>query len=130
VSNSFPISLDRKASDIKPASHDAPLKPASDLLRQGNKFASQEQFSEADKVFRTAASLPDGKAIWNFKSLGFCPSVFPDVSSIDAFWQQLDQGTLLYVHDCTFPRLGVKSLEFSLWCNAGTTLAFRNGLKR
>jgi predicted O-linked N-acetylglucosamine transferase (SPINDLY family) len=26
------------------------------------------------------------------KSLGFCQSVFPDASSIDAYWQQLDQG--------------------------------------
>ena len=63
-----------------------------ELLRQGNKFASQDQFSEADRVFRTAASLPDGKPIWNFKSLGFCPSILPDVSSIDAYWQRLDQG--------------------------------------
>ena len=72
--------------------HNAPLDPASELLCQGNNFASQEQFSDADKVFRTAASLPGGKAIWNFKSLGFCPSVFPDGSSIDAYWQRLDHG--------------------------------------
>ncbi|MCL2711636.1 MAG: hypothetical protein FWE95_12225 [Planctomycetaceae bacterium] len=85
-------SLGKQASENNPTSRDTSLDPASELLRQGNKLASQEQFSDADKVFRIAASLPGGKAIWNFKSLGFCPTVFSDVSSIDAFWQQLDQG--------------------------------------
>ena len=92
MSNSSTISSYRKNSEIESASHDAPLDHALELLRQGNKLASQEQFSDADKVFRAAASLPGGKAIWNFKSLGFCPTVFPDVSNIDAFWQQLDFG--------------------------------------
>ena len=50
---------DRQPSEIEPASHDAPLDPASELLRQGNKFARDEQFSEAESVFRAAASLPD-----------------------------------------------------------------------
>ena len=87
--------------ETNPASHAVPLDPASQFLRQGNQFASHEQFPEADGVFRTAASLPDGKAIWNFKSLGFCPTVFPDASSIDAYWQRLDQGldqVLAYKH--------------------------------
>jgi len=84
MSSAFPISFAKKTSEIEPASYDTPLEPALELLRQGNKLASQEQFSDADKVFCTAASLPGGKAIWNFKSLGFCPTVFPDASSIDA----------------------------------------------
>ena len=75
-----------------PVSCDAPFDPASELFRQGNKFARDEQFFDAERVFRAAASLPDGKAIWNYKSLGFCPSIFPDASSMDAYWQQLDQG--------------------------------------
>ena len=61
-------------------------------IRQGNKFATQGQFTDADRVFSAAASLPGGKPIWNFKSLGFCPTIFPDVPSIDAYWQHLDQG--------------------------------------
>jgi len=35
--------------------------------------------------------IAGGKPIWNYKALRFCPTVFPDVSSIDAYWQQLDQ---------------------------------------
>ena len=61
-------------------------------LRQGNRFATQEQFSKADKAFCAAASLHGGKPIWRFKSLGFCPTTFPDEPSIDAYWQQLEQG--------------------------------------
>ena len=92
MSNAFTISSVSEASEIKLAPHDVSFDPALELLRQGNKFATQGQFADADRVFRTAASLPGGKPIWNFKSLGFCPTVFPDVSSIDAYWQQLDQG--------------------------------------
>jgi hypothetical protein len=92
MSNSSLTSSDTEVSENNPESRDAPLESASELLRQGNQFASQEHFSDADSVFRAAASLPGGKAIWNYKSLGFCPSIFPDVSSIDAYWQQLDQG--------------------------------------
>jgi len=101
MSNSHTISSCKNASEIVPVSYDEPLEPASRLLRQGNKFASCEQFSEADKVFRTAASLPGGKGIWNFKSLGFCPNVFPDASRIEAYWQQPDHGldqVLAYKH--------------------------------
>jgi hypothetical protein len=84
--------FNRKTSEPQSALHDVPLTPALQLLRQGNKFASQEQYSDADRVFRAAALLPGGKPIWNFKSLGFCPTVFPDVPGIDAYWQQLDLG--------------------------------------
>ena len=99
------ISPAAEASETAPTSHDTPLDPASELLRQGNKFARDEQFSDAESVFRAAASLPGGKAIWHFKSLGFCPSLFPDTSSMDAYWQQLDQGldqvlTYKYLHTC------------------------------
>jgi len=69
----------------KPVSHNAPPDPASELLRQGNKFARDEQFSDAERVFRAAVSLPSGKAIWNEKPLGFCLSLFPDASCIDAY---------------------------------------------
>jgi len=55
----------------------------------GEFFANSLFF--ADRVFHAAASLPGGKPIWNVKSLGFCPSIFPDVSSIAAYWQHLDQ---------------------------------------
>jgi predicted O-linked N-acetylglucosamine transferase (SPINDLY family) len=92
MSNSSIISSDTEVSKPNPVSCDVPLEPALQLLRQGNQFASCEQFSDADSVFRAAASLPGGKLIWNFKSLGFCPTVFPDVPGIDAYWQQLDQG--------------------------------------
>ena len=78
--------------ETEPALHNVPLEPASELLRQGNKFAKDEQFSDAESVFRAAASLPSGKAIWNYKALGFCPSLFSDVPSMDAYLQQLDLG--------------------------------------
>ena len=38
---------------------EVPVEPAQKFLRQGNKFARNEQFSEAESVFRAAASLPD-----------------------------------------------------------------------
>ena len=85
MSNSSTASSDWKTSKIKPASRDAPLEPALELLRQGNKFARDGQFSDAESVFRAADSLPGGKTIWNYKSLGFCPSLFPDASSMDAY---------------------------------------------
>ena len=83
---------DMADTENNPESHNTPLEPALQLFRQGNKFASQEQFSEADRVFCAAASLSGGKPIWRFKSLGFCPTVFPDETSIDTYWQELDQG--------------------------------------
>ena len=85
-------SSDIEIPENNPVSCNTLLEPALELLYQGNKFATQGQFADADRVFRAAASLPDGKPIWDFKSLGFCPTVFPNVPSIDAYWQQLDQG--------------------------------------
>ena len=58
----------------------AMFEPALQLLYQGNELATQEQFSDADRVCRAAASLSGGKPLWNFKSLGFCPTVFQDES--------------------------------------------------
>ena len=52
------------------------LDPASELLRHGNKFARDEQYSDADSVFRAAASLSGGKTLWNEKPLGLNGSVF------------------------------------------------------
>ena len=37
------------------------FEPASELLRQGNKFARDEQFSDADRVFRAAVMMPKGE---------------------------------------------------------------------
>ena len=59
-----------------PTFHGAPFDQTLELLRQGNKFARHEQFSEAESVFRAAASLPNGKAIWNEKPLGLNGTVF------------------------------------------------------
>jgi Flp pilus assembly protein TadD len=61
-------------------------------FRQGNKFATQERFVEADSAFRSATTLRGSKPIWRFKSLGFCPTTFLNETSIDAYWQHLDQG--------------------------------------
>ena len=81
-----------KAIALNPDHLDASRHLAELRFRQGNRFATQEQFPEADKAFRAAASLRGGKPIWNFKSLGFCPTTFSDESSIDVYWQQLEQG--------------------------------------
>jgi len=61
--NSFTTLSDKKTSETEPVSHDAPPDPALELLRQENKFARYEQFSDAERVFRAAASLLGGKAI-------------------------------------------------------------------
>ena len=47
-----------QAFEITPASHGVPLDPTSEFLRQGNKFARDEQFTDTESVFRAAASLP------------------------------------------------------------------------
>ena len=59
-------------------------------FRQGNLLFAQGRFAPADRAFHEAASLPAGKEIWRWKSLGFCPPVFPDEQSIDHYWAQLD----------------------------------------
>ena len=81
-----------KALTLNPDHGDASRHLAELRFRQGNRFATQEQFSKADKAFRAAAFLCGGKPIWRFKSLGFCPTTFPDEASIDTYWQQLEQG--------------------------------------
>ena len=62
------------------------------LLAQGLKFFQEEQFHEANRIFHEAASLPGGKEIWRWKSLGFCPTVIDSEKSIDRYWRQLEHG--------------------------------------
>lgn len=57
----------------------------------GTVLADQEKFDEADTAFQKAASLPDGKPIWRWKPLGFCPAVFPDEHSIEEYWSNLNE---------------------------------------
>ncbi len=56
------------------------------LLSLASSQADQDKFEQAEANFAQAAALPNGKAIWNFKRLGFCPSVFETADAIDDFW--------------------------------------------
>lgn len=60
-------------------------------FRQGNRLSGQDKFLQADNAFHEAASLPGGKEIWRWRSLSFCPSIFPDNQSIERYWTGLDQ---------------------------------------
>jgi len=60
-------------------------------FKQAGRLFGQGKFAQADRVYHEAASLPGGKEIWRWQSLGFCPPVFPDEQSIDRYWTQLDQ---------------------------------------
>jgi predicted O-linked N-acetylglucosamine transferase (SPINDLY family) len=60
-------------------------------FKQAGRLCSQGKFSQADRAFHEAASLPGGKEIWRWQSLGFCPPVFPDEQSISRYWAGLDQ---------------------------------------
>jgi len=60
-------------------------------FKQGGRFFTQGKFSQANRAYHEAASLPGGKEIWRWQSLGFCPPVFPDEQSISRYWTGLDQ---------------------------------------
>lgn len=44
----------------------------------------------AKNLFRRAASLSGGKAVWRWKHLWFCPTFFENEAEIDAYWNQMD----------------------------------------
>ena len=60
-------------------------------FKQGGRFFVQGKFSQAESAYLEAASLPGGKEIWRWQSLGFCPPVFPDEQSVSRYWTGLDQ---------------------------------------
>jgi len=72
--------------------HVAGRKVLRDLrFKQGGRFFAQGKFSQADHAYHEAASLPGGKELWRWQSLGFCPPVFSDEQSISRYWTGLDQ---------------------------------------
>ncbi len=82
----------RTALGLQPDHADA-LKSLAELrLRQGNRWAMQEHYNKANRAFHHAASLPDGKELWRWKSLGFCPTVFQNEFSVNRYWQRLHEG--------------------------------------
>jgi predicted O-linked N-acetylglucosamine transferase (SPINDLY family) len=70
----------------------SPTNHLEDLFRQGNQLSVQERFHDANRVFHQAASLPGGRELWRWKSLNFCPSIFPDEDSIERYWGHLNEG--------------------------------------
>lgn len=71
-------------------SSETPKNRIGELFSRGMQLFQQEHFNEANHVFQEAASLPGGKELWRWKSLGFCPTIFDSEESIDRYWQQLD----------------------------------------
>jgi predicted O-linked N-acetylglucosamine transferase (SPINDLY family) len=60
-------------------------------FKQAGRLFAQGRLAPADRAYHEAASLPGGKELWRWHSLGFCPPVFPDEQSIDRYWTGLDQ---------------------------------------
>ena len=78
--------------NLKIVPSNLPSKNTNTLLAEGMKLFQEERFHEANRIFREAASLPGGKEIWRWKSLGFCPTVIDSEESIDRYWRQLEHG--------------------------------------
>jgi predicted O-linked N-acetylglucosamine transferase (SPINDLY family) len=62
------------------------------FFQQGCQLFAQERFHDANRAFYQAASFPGGQELWRWKSLNFCPSVFPDEDSIERYWSHLNKG--------------------------------------
>lgn len=62
-----------------------------DEFRRGQILAAEERFHEANDVFQRAAASDGGRELWRWKSLGFCPTSFPDGESTDRYWDRLDK---------------------------------------
>ncbi len=64
--------------------HDAGLHMAA-----GSIHAKLEDIGAAKQAYRRAASLRPERAIWRWKHLGICPTVFGDEEEIEQYWQGL-----------------------------------------
>ncbi|MDR1964322.1 MAG: hypothetical protein LBQ50_11130 [Planctomycetaceae bacterium] len=62
------------------------------FFRRAALLSREEDFSSSARLYREASHLPSGKPVWQWKPLGFCPTVFPDVTTLDRYWQRLDSG--------------------------------------
>lgn len=61
------------------------------LFRRAMDCCGREDFNGAARLFRQAATLVPEKELWQWKSLGFCPTTFTDEESIDRYWERLDR---------------------------------------
>ena len=59
--------------------------------RLGWVYGESGQLDAAKNVFRKAAALPGGKAVWRWKHLAFCPIFFETEEKIDAYWANLNR---------------------------------------
>ncbi len=85
------ISL-RKALALQPQHPDAQRHLAELKFRQGNHLVEKEDFAAANRMFQEASMMSGGKPSWKFKSLSFCPTVFPDERMIARYWERLGEG--------------------------------------
>ncbi len=67
------------------------------LLQRGNFHARQDEFHEAAAAYNKASLLPNGKEIWRWKPLGFCPTIFSDEKSIEQYWTRLNRSLDLFI---------------------------------
>ncbi len=81
-----------RALTLSPGHTDAAVHLRSLRFRQGHYFYAQNDFHRSNAAFCEAASLPGGRELWRWKSLGFCPTVFADFDSADHYWRQLNKG--------------------------------------
>ncbi len=70
-----------------------------DCFRQAHAAAGREDFHRANHLFRQAADMQGGKELWRWKSLGFCPTSFPDPDAIDLYFKTLQNGLDLALHE-------------------------------
>jgi predicted O-linked N-acetylglucosamine transferase (SPINDLY family) len=76
-------------SEFEEAVRLAPDTPAA-RLALGSCLADQDEFEDAELMYRRAARLPNGRQIWTYKRLGFCPTTFENESQIEEFWTNLN----------------------------------------
>lgn len=69
-----------------------PAQKIDERFRRGMQCFAREKFVEANRAFHEAASLPGGRELWRWKSLGFCPTVFASEQEIERYLEKLDHG--------------------------------------
>lgn len=98
----------RKALELAPDHADATNHLRELYLSRARQEGYEEHFPEAARLFQVASSLPGGREIWQWKSLGLCPSVFPDEISIKRYWRRLDRSLNLAIE--TDPRIDIETI--------------------
>ncbi|MDR1267929.1 MAG: hypothetical protein LBK82_00240 [Planctomycetaceae bacterium] len=89
-----PVTTTKDSTETRPPVQVQPVSrsPVEDLFIRAHEAVSREDFHAANLYFRRAADLKPEKELWRWKSLGFCPTIFPNEISIEQYLKQLNDG--------------------------------------